>query len=99
MTRCLVQIDDARLRRRVGIDGEPGPPDQPLVGTGFGEFVAAGKGRPLVYVDGDSVAHPALLAAASRIRRPFTPVVRLRHATPAIRLGEEFRDALEFRPD
>ena len=65
IARRLVHIDDASLRRRVGIDGEPGPADQPLVCAGFGESVAVGKGRPFVDVDRDSVAHPMLLAVAS----------------------------------
>ena len=65
IARRLVHVDDASLRRRLGIDGEPGPPDQPLVSAGFGECVAAGKGRPFVDVDRDSIAHPMLLAAAS----------------------------------
>ena len=65
IARRLVHVDDASLRRRVGIDGEPGPADQPLVSAGFGESVAAGKGRPFVDVDRNSVAHPMLLAVAS----------------------------------
>ena len=61
VARRLIQVDDACLRRRVGIDGEPGPADQPLVSAGSVERVAVGKSCPFVDVDSDSVAHPMLL--------------------------------------
>ncbi len=60
IARRLVQIDDACLRRRIGIDGEARPPGQPLVSAGFVECVTIGEGPPLKNVDGDSVAQSML---------------------------------------
>ena len=67
IARRLVQIDDPRLRGRVGIDGEARPPGQPLVGAGVAELVAAGEGAAFVDVDGDPVAQSMLPAVASPI--------------------------------
>ena len=44
----LVHVDDASLRRRVGINGKPGPPDQPLVSAGLGESVGRRPKGPSV---------------------------------------------------
>ncbi len=47
---CLVEVDHAGLRRRLGIDGVIGPPKQALIGSGSPELVAPGKSASFNYL-------------------------------------------------
>ena len=55
--RCLIQVDDARLRRVRGIDCEMSAAGQALIGAGSAEFISVGERFALCNSQFDLIAH------------------------------------------